>query len=100
MTEDHQVRWSDAKLEQFYSEFKQHAERERILMADLLKAFPNEDPVSHRMYHEAVMRASEEQERFWRELRVEIAKKTIWGVITILAGLVLAGVAVKFGVKP
>lgn len=93
-------RWSDAKLEQFYNEFKAHSENEDARVSSLLKAFPNEDPISHRMYHEAVMRAAEEQEKFWRDLRLDMAKKSIWGVVTILVGLALTGVAVKFGVRP
>lgn len=98
--EDSKERWSDAKLEQFYEEFKQHSKDEAAMVTNFLKAFPNEDPTAHRFYHEAVMRAAQEQERFWKELRLDIAKKSIWGIITILAGLVLAGVALKIGIKP
>lgn len=100
-------RWSDKELEVFHQEFREHVGRferhiqeEATLMSNFLKAYPNEDPVAHRQYHEAVMRAAEEQEKFWRELRIDVAKKSIWGLITILVGLVLAGVAVKFEVRP
>lgn len=100
-------RWSDKELESFHQEFREHVERferhmqdEAALMSSFLKAYPNDDPVAHRQYHEAVMRAAEEQEKFWRELRIDIAKKSIWGIITLLVGLVLAGAAVKLGARP
>lgn len=93
-------RWSDEKLEQFYREFKEHADDESASLARFLKAFPDDDPVAHRQYHEAVMRAAEAQERFWSELRLDIAKKSFWGLITLICGILLAGAAVKMGIKP
>lgn len=67
-----------------------------------MSAFPNEDPLKHRLYHEAVMRAAEAQEKFWNELRLDIAKKSAWGVMILLVGLLLAGLAAKtgFSIKP
>lgn len=110
MVDTKRERWSDRELEVFHKEFRGHVERferferhareEAAMVSNFLRAFPNEDPTAHRLYHEATMRAAEEQEKFWRELRMDIAKKSIWGVITILVGLILAGVTVKFGVKP
>lgn len=107
MADESRERWSDSKLEVFYQEFRdhvehfdKHAEEESARVERFIKAFPNDDPAGHRQYHEAVIRAAEEQEKFWRELRLDVAKKSIWGVVTILVGLALTGVAVKFGVKP
>lgn len=93
-------RWSDDKLEQFYLEFKEHVTDEKALMLNFMKAFPGDDPVEHRKYHEQVMRAAEAQEQFWQELRLDIAKKGVWGLLILLIGLAVAGVTVKLGIKP
>ena len=93
-------RWSDDKLEQFYNEFKAHAEAEDQQISRFIKAFSNDDPIAHRQYHDAVIRAAEAQEKFWNELRLDVAKKSLWGVITLIVGLILAGGAMKMGLKP
>lgn len=53
----------------------------------------------HRRYHEAMIEAAKEQAAFWRELKIDIAKKGLWGLLVILCGLVLTGVATKTGVS-
>lgn len=52
----------------------------------------------HRRYHEAMIRAASAQEQFWQDLKLEIAKKGVWGLLTIIVGLVLVGISAKFGV--
>jgi hypothetical protein len=69
----------------------------------LNKAFPmTEDGTAdidgHRQYHESMIKAARAQEDFWKELRIDIAKKGVWGLLIILVGLVLTGIAAKFGV--
>lgn len=53
----------------------------------------------HRKYHEAMIRAAEEQEKFWHDLKMEIMKKGIIAAIIILLGLLWIGVQTKFGLK-
>lgn len=93
----HTPRWSDDRLEEFYADFRMHRKEEEATWEKVMSAFPNEDPVKHRMYHESVMRAAEAQEKFWNELRLDIAKKSAWGVMLLLIGLLLAGLAFKTG---
>jgi hypothetical protein len=63
---------------------------------EINEAFP--DGVhAHRMAHEAMIKAATAEESFWRELKLEIAKKGLIGLVIILVGLVLAGVSVKLG---
>ena len=45
-----------------------------------------------------MIKAARAQEEFWKELRIDIAKKGVWGLLIILVGLVLTGIAAKFGV--
>jgi len=52
----------------------------------------------HRRYHEAMISAATAQEQFWRELKLEIAKKGVWGLLTIIVGLVIVGLSAKLGI--
>ena len=51
----------------------------------------------HRRYHEAMIDAAKEQAQFWRELKLDIAKKGAWGLLIIVLGLVVVGLQSKFG---
>ena len=53
----------------------------------------------HRKYHEAMIRAAEEQEQFWKELKIEIIKKGAIAAIVIVLGLVWVGAQAKLGLK-
>lgn len=71
-------------------------------METILGAFPvdkdgNVDTRGHRDYHEASIRAARAQEKFWIELRRDLAKKGIWALIIIVTGLIVTGVSAKFG---
>lgn len=81
-------------------------ERKLDLILDELKkiegAFAKNDDGSvdfdgHRKYHEAMIRAAEEQEKFWHDLKMEIAKKGIIAAIIIVLGLLWVGAQTKFG---
>jgi len=53
----------------------------------------------HRQYHEAMIRAAEAQAAFWNELKLDVVKKGVWGAVVILCGLVITGLAAKFGLS-
>ena len=53
----------------------------------------------HRKYHEAMIRAAEEQAQFWHDLKMEIFKKGIVAAIVIMLGLAWVGAQAKFGIK-
>lgn len=63
---------------------------------DILAAFPD-GPEKHREAHESWIAAKKAETKFWEELKLEIAKKGIWGLTTTLIGLVLIGLSIKFG---
>jgi hypothetical protein len=52
----------------------------------------------HRRYHEQMIAAAEAQTEFWRELRLDIAKKGIWGLLIIVVGLIMVGISAKLGI--
>lgn len=53
----------------------------------------------HRRYHESMIEAAKEQAAFWRELKMDIAKKGAWGLLIIVLGLIMVGIQTKFGFK-
>ena len=68
---------------------------------DLQSAFPEvngkTDYIGHRNAHEAMAKAAEAQEKFWQEMRIDIAKKGAWGILLIVVGLVITGIQIKLG---
>ena len=51
----------------------------------------------HRRYHESMIRAADAQEKFWIELKLEIAKKGVWGLLIVICGLIVVGISAKLG---
>jgi hypothetical protein len=67
-----------------------------------LDAFPNGDVHGHRAAHEAMIEAKQAEAQFWRELKIDVAKKGVWGILVVIVGLVMVGglytVAAKLGI--
>lgn len=81
-------------------------ERKLDLILDEFKKFEgafarNEDGSidfdGHRRYHEAMIKAAEEQAKFWHDLKIEIAKKGILTLLIVVTGLIVVGIQTKFG---
>ena len=63
----------------------------------LSEAFPVDasgraDIAGHRRYHDAKIAAAKAEEAFWRELRLELAKKGAWALLLVVIGLFAGGV--------
>lgn len=88
-------------------EARQIDDRLDEILAEVRKihgAFPRDnngdtDFDGHRQYHEAMIRAAEAQAAFWNELKLDVVKKGVWGAIVIIVGLVITGMATKFGIS-
>jgi hypothetical protein len=52
---------------------------------ELRKAFPDGDADGHRRYHESIIRKNEAREKFYEDLRAELAKKGLWALVAVLA---------------
>ena len=65
----------------------------------LLHAFPD-GIENHRESHERMIAAARAEEAFWKDLKADIAKKSIWGILHILILLTLGTLAVKLGIGP
>lgn len=64
----------------------------------IMNAFPD-GIQNHRNAHQAMIDAAKAQENFWKELKLDLTKKGIWGILTVLVGLALVGLAAKSGVR-
>lgn len=68
---------------------------------DLQSAFPSVDGrvdyAGHRNAHEAMIKAAQAQEKFWQEMRIDIAKKGAWGILLLVVGLIITGIQIKVG---
>lgn len=51
----------------------------------------------HRRYHASIIQSMNAQEKFWNELRIDLAKKGLWFILIVLAGLVVLGIQTKLG---
>jgi hypothetical protein len=56
----------------------------------IMYAFPD-GPEHHRAAHEAWIKAKHAEEKFWMELKLDLAKKGTWAVLIIVLGLVVLG---------
>ena len=79
---------------------KLHAKLDKLLGAFPVDPKGEPDTIGHRQYHDRLIEAAEAQTQFWRELRAEIAKKSIWAILILLVGLIITGAAVKMGLPP
>lgn len=64
----------------------------------LVDAFPNKDIAGHRAAHQKMIDAAIAQEKFWNELKLDLAKKGLFATIVLLLGLIAAGFALKVAV--
>lgn len=94
------LRENDALLFQKISDMErsleEHVEREEKMFADFMGAFPD-GPMNHKNYHQSLIDAAKSQQKFWDDLRLDLAKKGIWAILTVLVGLVITGIATKIG---
>ena len=67
------------------------------ILDDLLNAFPD-GTANHRAAHEAWINAKRAEAEFWMELKLDIAKKGVWGILAIIFGLIAVGISTKTGV--
>ena len=101
--ERRQGTWSLAQVEDAFDRgLREHERREKEFVDGkidmILRAFP-EGLEAHREGHLAQARAAHAQEEFYRSLKEDLAKKSIWGILQIFAFFIIAGVAAKFGIN-
>jgi hypothetical protein len=91
----------------FSPEHQRIADRLDEILDEIKKinsAFPHDeeggaDHIGHRRYHEKLMKAADAEEKFWRELKLDLTKKGLWGLLVIVCGLILVGLTTKLGIQ-
>mgnify|MGYP000101854468 CR=1 FL=1 len=73
------------------------AEIKKISTAFTTNEDGSTDFEGHRRFHEQKIRAAQAEAEFWRDLKLEIAKKGVWSLLVIVCGLVMLGASAKFG---
>lgn len=73
------------------------AEIKKISSAFTTNEDGSTDFEGHRKFHEEKIRAAKAETEFWRELKLEIAKKGIWSLLVIICGLIVVGTSAKLG---
>ena len=88
----------------FDRKIREHEAREIAHIDERLTSFKEEafpdGAYEHRLAHKAMIEAAADQREFWATLRNEVITKSIWGILRILAVLLVAGVVAKFGIGP
>ena len=75
------------------------AEQMRSLLSELKsEAFPD-GAAAHRMAHQVMIDAAKAEAEFWKDLKMGMVKKSIWGVLQVLTILIIAGLGAKFGIS-
>ena len=87
------------------TDIKEQLDRIEAEVHMLADAFPRNadgtiDTHGHRMAHEEAIKASQEQQAFWRGLKLDLAKNGIRGVILVVLGLAFVGALTKLGLSP
>ncbi len=82
------------KISAFERNLQGHMEREEGMLKQIENAFPKKpegDPdfSGHRDYHSALIEESKSRAAMWRELRVELLRKGLWGLIGVIVFLAM-----------
>jgi len=65
------------------------SEQDRMKGAFPMNSRGEPDYYGHCGYHEAKIEAAKAERRFWDDLRLDLAKKGAWALLTTIAGLVV-----------
>lgn len=86
-------RRSHASLERQLAEIK--ATLDRFAQAFPVDEYGNVDSAGHRQFHESKIAAAEAERVFWQELKLDLAKKGLYAILTVLVGFIIAGLMAK-----
>jgi len=93
--EVHLAQSDNAHLDRRFDELL--VEIKKISSAFITNEDGTTDFEGHRRFHEEKLRAAKAEAEFWRDLKLEIAKKGVWSLLVIICGLVVIGASTKLG---
>ena len=70
-----------------------HVAREEGMLTGMANAFPlradgRPDFEGHQAYHATIIQEARDRSVLWRELRADLAKKSLWGVVMVMGALI------------
>ena len=83
-----QVREVRKELVQAREDLHRRAELSAAQIDDLRHAFPADDPVGHRAYHDEVIATARARKEFYQKLLFELAK---WGLLGFVGWMFVSG---------
>jgi hypothetical protein len=83
-----------AQTERLQDQLNKHLNDETAAVQSLIRALPSKpdgtpDVDGHREYHASLIEEAKARMEFWRELRLELMRKGFWGLMGVLAFLVM-----------
>lgn len=61
----------------------------------ITKAFPEGDLAGHRRAHELMIAEAARQDKLWQELKLDIMKYLVRGIMLVMVALILSGLSVE-----
>ena len=83
-----------AQHQALQDQLNKHVADEAMALQALTRALPSKpdgspDVDGHREYHASLIEEAKARAEFWRELRLELVRKGFWGLMGVLAFLVM-----------
>lgn len=81
-------------VSQLQEQLNQHLQDESKTVQTLMRALPSKadgtpDIDGHREYHASLIEEAKARAEFWRDLRMELLRKGLWGMLGMLGFLVM-----------
>lgn len=93
-------------LADFKKFMREHEDNEAKMKAEMvaqfMEAFPDEDPLGHRSFHQDKIDAAKAEKEFWDAAKLKVLEAGVSGMakaVWIIVGLALFGLSVKLGLR-
>lgn len=82
------------QVHELQEQLNQHLRDESVALQTLVRALPSKpdgtpDVDGHREYHASLIEEAKARAEFWRDLRMELLRKGLWGMLGMLGFLVM-----------
>ncbi len=82
------------QIQNLQEQVDRHLRDESVALQTLVRALPSKpdgtpDVDGHREYHASLIEEAKARAEFWRDLRMELLRKGLWGLLGILGFLVM-----------
>lgn len=82
------------RIQELQEQLNVHLRDESVALQTLVRALPSKpdgtpDVDGHREYHASLIEEAKARTEFWRDLRMELLRKGLWGLLGLLGFLVM-----------